>query len=91
MLRRPRAADILPAMTPPRRPHAYPDRDIDCQQAMEDDLAAVFDRMQAAGWTFGEIERAATTLQWARRRAMEETARLEADLVILRAMDRVRR
>lgn len=78
--------DILRSMTgriaPPKRPDAYPDRDIDCQQAMEEDVAAVFERMQAAGWTVGEIERATRTLLWARRRAMEETAKLEADLAI---------
>ena len=78
-------------MTPPKRQHAYPDRDIDCQQAMEDDFAAMFERMQQAGWNFGEIERAAKMLLWARRRALEETAKLEADLAIMRAMTRAAR
>lgn len=95
ILRDARPADILPAMTgriaPPRRPHAYPDRDIDCQQAMEDELQAAFDRMQRAGWNFGEIERAAKMLLWAQRRALEENAMLEANLAILRAMERARR
>ena len=78
-------------IAPPKRQHAYPDRDIDCQQAMEDEMRAVFGRMQQAGWNFGEIGRAAKTLLWAQRQALEVNAMLEAHLAILRAMERVRR
>jgi hypothetical protein len=78
-------------IAPPRRPHRYPDRDIDCQQAMEDEMQAVIERMQQAGWDFGEIERAAKMLLWAQRRALEETAKLETDLAIMRAMARAAR
>lgn len=78
-------------IAPPRRPHTYPDRDIDCQQAMEDEMRTMFDRMQQAGWNFGEIEIAAKTLLWAQRRALEENAMLEANLAILRAVERARR
>ncbi|WP_442579120.1 hypothetical protein ACSBOB_26935 [Mesorhizobium sp. ASY16-5R] len=54
-------------------------------------MRAVFDRMQQAGWNFGETEHAAKTLLWAQRRALEENAMLEANLAIMRAMRRVRR
>ncbi|WP_442580695.1 hypothetical protein ACSBOB_01455 [Mesorhizobium sp. ASY16-5R] len=54
-------------------------------------MRTMFDRMQQAGWNFGEIEIAAKTLLWAQRRALEENAMLEANLAILRAVERARR
>ncbi|MEQ1956078.1 hypothetical protein [Mesorhizobium sp. CN2-181] len=76
---------------PPKRPHSYPDRNIDCQEALEIELQAFFERAQYAGWNFHDIARATRTLLWAQRRAMEENAKLEADLAIMRAMARVAR
>lgn len=74
---------------PPRHPKPYPDQHIDCQAALEDELQAFIERAQRAGWRFDDIERATRTLLWAQRRAMEETAKMETDLAIMRAMARV--
>jgi hypothetical protein len=44
-------------INPPKRPDEYPDREIDCQEAMEPSFQAVVDCMLLAGWTRGEIVR----------------------------------
>ncbi|MFI0847166.1 hypothetical protein [Mesorhizobium sp. IMUNJ 23232] len=51
-------------------------------------MKALIERVQRAGWNFDDIERATRTLLWAQRRALEENAKLEADLAIMRAMAR---
>ncbi|MFI0849148.1 hypothetical protein [Mesorhizobium sp. IMUNJ 23232] len=76
---------------PPKRPNTYPDRHIDCQEALEIELQGFIERAQRAGWSLDDIERATRTLLWAQRRALEETAKLEADLAIMRAMARAAR
>lgn len=42
-------------IAPPRYPHDYPDRVLDCQEALEDRIIAVFDVAQIAGWSINEI------------------------------------
>lgn len=37
-------------MKPPRSPHDYEDRPIDCQEALEDEFLALIDRAYAVGW-----------------------------------------
>ena len=75
----------------PKRPNPYPDRHIDCQEALETDLQSFIERAQQAGWSFDEIDRGMRTLLWAQRRAMEETAKMETDMAIMRAMARAGR
>ena len=41
-------------MKPPRHPTPYPDRLLDCEEAMEADLLALLDRAEAAGWSRAE-------------------------------------
>lgn len=40
---------------PPRRPDAYPDRGIDCQQAADEAFREVWENMARAGWGPEEI------------------------------------
>ncbi|MER9589880.1 hypothetical protein NKI94_13895 [Mesorhizobium australicum] len=42
---------------PPKQPHEYADREIDCQEAMEPGFQAIVDCMLEAGWARGEIKR----------------------------------
>ncbi|SFH27315.1 hypothetical protein [Ensifer sp. OV372] len=44
-----------PMFSPPKRAGAYPDRDLDCQMAMEEIFRAVAEEAQAAGWSEREI------------------------------------
>lgn len=42
----------------PRRTGDYPDREVDCQEAMEAGFQAIIDCMLEAGWTRDEAKRA---------------------------------
>jgi len=42
---------------PPKRQDDYPDRKIDCQEAMEPGFQAIVDCMLEVGRTYGEIQR----------------------------------
>lgn len=44
-----------PIFSTPKRGGAYPDRDLDCQMAMEDIFRAVAEDAQAAGWSEREV------------------------------------
>ena len=72
----------------PRRLGAYADRDVDCQEAMEPGFQAIVDCMVEAGWLRAEVLRALRRLITADSMALRETARLETDLAIARAMIR---
>lgn len=75
---------------PPKRQEDYPDRFIDCEAALEpafDDLMTV---AFAYGWGPRETLRALRRLIASRWRTDEENAKLEADLAIIRAMERAR-
>ena len=72
----------------PRGTGDYPDREIDCQQAMEPGFQAIVDCTVEVGWTRGEVMRALRRLIAADNMAQKETARLEAELAIARAMIR---
>jgi hypothetical protein len=76
---------------PPRRKHRYPDRDIDCQQAIEDALHELIDTARAAGWSDDEIVEAIDQLTLAYRMAREETIKLEAALQVMNWFGRVKR
>jgi GrpB-like predicted nucleotidyltransferase (UPF0157 family) len=78
-------------ISPPRRAGDYPDREVDCQQAMEPGFQAILDCMAEAGWTREEAKRALRRLIAADNMAQKETARLETELAIARAMIRAGR
>ncbi|RWG54845.1 MAG: hypothetical protein EOQ64_18855 [Mesorhizobium sp.] len=75
----------------PRHQGSYPDREVDCQQAMEAGFQAIVDCMVEAGWTREEVKRALRRLIAADNMAERENARVEADLAIARAMIRAGR
>ncbi|MDG4877683.1 hypothetical protein P9273_21505 [Mesorhizobium sp. WSM4935] len=75
----------------PRRLGAYPDRDLDCQQAMEPGFQALVDCMVESGWTREEAKRALRRLIAADNMTQKENARVEAELAIARAMIRAAR
>ncbi|RTM07524.1 MAG: hypothetical protein EKK31_11255 [Hyphomicrobiales bacterium] len=78
-------------ISPPRRAGHYPDREVDCQQAMEPGFQAILDCMAEAGWTREEAKRVLRRLIAADNMAQKETARLETELAIARAMIRAGR
>lgn len=47
-------------MRAPRHPTPYPDRHLDCQEALEDGILALLDQAEAAGWTRAEAIAAIT-------------------------------
>jgi hypothetical protein len=59
----------MAAIDPPKRHEPYPDRDIDCQQAIEDALHELIDTARAAGWSDDEIVEAIDQLTLAYRMA----------------------
>ncbi|MEQ1954433.1 hypothetical protein [Mesorhizobium sp. CN2-181] len=63
------------SVVPPKSYHAYPDRHIDCQEALEDEIKAPIARAQAAGWTLDDIARAVGDLLWAQMIRATERAR----------------
>ncbi|RWM38827.1 hypothetical protein [Mesorhizobium sp.] len=73
-------------ISPPRHASAYPDREIDCQEAMEPGFQAIVDCMLEAGWTRGEVIRSLRRLIAADNVTQKENARVEAELAIARAM-----
>ncbi|TJV19714.1 hypothetical protein [Mesorhizobium sp.] len=72
----------------PRQQHDYPDREIDCQEAMEPGFQAIVDCMLEASWTRGEIMQSLKRLIAADNMTQKENAKLEAQLAITRAMIR---
>ena len=75
----------------PRRRSDYPDRQVDCQQAMEPGFQAIVDCMTGAGWTREETKRALRRLIAADNMTQKENAKFEAELAIARAMIRAGR
>ncbi|MCA0026654.1 MULTISPECIES: hypothetical protein [unclassified Mesorhizobium] len=75
-------------INPPKRQEEYPDRSIDCQEAMEPGFQAIVDCMLEAGWSRGEILKSLKRLIAADNMTQKENARTEAELAIARAMIR---
>ncbi|TPM19755.1 hypothetical protein [Mesorhizobium sp. B2-3-6] len=73
---------------PPKRQEEYPDRSIDCQEAMEPGFQAIVDCMLEVGWTRGEILKSLKRLIAADNMTQKENARTEAELALARAMIR---
>ena len=76
---------------PAKRQEHYPDRDIDCQQAIEDALHQLIDQARAPGWSDYEILEAIDQLTLAYRMGREETIKVEAMLHVMNLFDRVKR
>lgn len=75
----------------PRRAGDYPDREVDCQEAMEPGFQAIVECMIEAGWTREEAKRALRRLIAADNVTQKENAKVEAELAIARAMIRAGR
>ncbi|TPN90127.1 hypothetical protein [Mesorhizobium sp. B1-1-5] len=75
-------------INPPKHQEEYPDRSIDCQEAMEPGFQAIVDCMLEVGWTRGEIMQSLRRLIAADNMTQKENARTEAQLAIARAMIR---
>ncbi|AZO04601.1 hypothetical protein [Mesorhizobium sp. M2A.F.Ca.ET.043.02.1.1] len=75
----------------PRRTGDYPDREIDCQEAMEPGFQAIIDCMIEADWDREEVKRALRRLIAADNMTQKENAKVEAELAIARAMIRAGR
>ncbi|MGO4642553.1 hypothetical protein AB4Z43_29445 [Mesorhizobium sp. 2RAF45] len=75
----------------PKRIGEYPDRVIDCQEAMEPGFQAIVDCMLEVGWTRGETLRSLKRLIAADKMTQKENAKTEAQLAITRAMIRAGR
>jgi hypothetical protein len=71
---------------PPKRKSPYPDRDIDCQEAIEAGFQHLVQNVAAVGWGPAEIAEAIEQLAMADRRAREENAKVDATLQIAKAM-----
>ncbi|OBQ71071.1 hypothetical protein EFV37_34800 (plasmid) [Mesorhizobium loti] len=72
----------------PREANDYPDRVIDCQEAMEPGFQAIVDCMLEAAWSRGETLRSLKRLIAADNMTQKENARTETQLAIARAMMR---
>ncbi|RWN25257.1 hypothetical protein [Mesorhizobium sp.] len=64
----------------------YPDRDIDCQQAIEWAFQELMENVIATGWSAEEVAEAIEHLAMADKRAREENAALDASLLIARVL-----
>lgn len=76
---------------PPKNQDDYPDRDIDCQEAMEPLFHEMMDAMFAAGWSPRETRLALRVLISADRAKDIANARTEAQIVLFRALTAVHR
>lgn len=75
---------------PPKRQEDHPDRLVDCEAALEPAFDGLMTVAFKYGWAPGETLRALRRLIRSRWRADEENAKLEAELAIMRAMERAR-
>lgn len=80
----------MTAIDPPRNQGDYPDRSIDCQQAMEPAFQLLMADMYATGWGPEETRKALWKLLAAHKMTGVENARVDAQLALVRAMERLR-
>ncbi|TIU01167.1 MAG: hypothetical protein E5W55_01115 [Mesorhizobium sp.] len=78
-------------ISPPRSAVAYPDRELECQEAMEPGFQAIVDCMLQAGWQRSEVMRSLRRLIVADSMTQKENARVETQLAIARATPRAGR
>ncbi|MGO4560946.1 hypothetical protein [Rhizobiales bacterium 3FA27D7] len=74
---------------PPKRQDPYPDRQIDCQEALEPGFQILVEEMMAVGWSCDEIRQAFVGLMSAHDLAQESNAALEVELAFMRAQMRL--
>lgn len=74
---------------PPKRQDPYPDRQIDCREALTPGFEVLFDELMAVGWTREEIRAAFVPLLSAQDLSQDANAELEAELAIMRARMRL--
>lgn len=74
-------------MKPPRLPTAYPDRHLECQEALEARVIAIIDEGKAAGWTTRDITTALIAL--ADNLMLSEAANNQTDRDIEAALKRM--
>jgi hypothetical protein len=67
---------------PPRRRGRYPDRDIDCQEAIERSFQDLIENVAAAGWGPVETAEGIEHLAMANRMARDENVKVDAALMI---------
>lgn len=67
----------------PRQITPYPDRDLDCQQALEDTFRTVLGLAERSGWT--RLEAAAAIQELAFNHLAMEDANTQTELAILKA------
>lgn len=75
-------------MKPPRKPHAYPDRHLECQEALESRVIAMIDDAKAAGWSIEDITAALVSL--ADNAMLSHAANGDTDRQIAAALARLR-
>lgn len=75
-----------PIFAAPKREGSYPDRDLDCQMAIESAFRTVADCARAAGWTEQEVADALIELAHNHWLALDAKARMfdEASGVVIR-------
>ena len=76
---------------PPKSQDDCADRLLDCEVGMEAMFQTMIEEMAEVGWNPEEIERAVFKLIWAHRKTRFENAKVEAELAIMRAIERARR
>lgn len=69
----------------PKRQDPYPDRQIDCQEALTPGFEILFEELIAVGWTHEEVRAAFAALLLANDPAQDANAEFEAELAIIRA------
>lgn len=74
---------------PPKRQDPYPDRQIDCQEALTPGLEVLFEELMAVGWTREEVRAAFVALLSANDLSNDANAELEAELAFMRAKMRL--
>jgi hypothetical protein len=79
-----------PKIDPPKRQGNYPERLSDCEIALEPVFQDLVALAFAHGWGPAETRRALRRLIASHKRTDEENARFEAELAIMRAMERAR-
>ena len=74
---------------PPKRQDPYPDRQIDCQEALEPGFQILSEEMIAAGRSRDEIQLAFVNLLAAHDRTQESNAEQEVELAFMCAQMRL--
>ena len=75
---------MMKPFKPPKRKSDYPDRDIDCQEAIEAEFQKLVQNIAAAGWGPSEIAEAIENLAIADKMAREENAKMDAAVMLSR-------